>query len=343
MRYRLLGRTGLFVSELSLGVMSFGAAGEWGEVCSQNEEEANRFVARALELGVNLFDTAEAYSDGESERILGRALGCRRKDVLIATKASGRAEAQSNRFGLSRLRIMQAVEGSLSRLNTDYLDLYQIHVHDPLTPIEETLRVLEDVVRMGKVRYIGCANQFAWQVMQAVGIAAARNYTRFEAVQAYYSVAGRDIERETIPLLIDQKIGLLVWSPLAGGFLTEKFATGIGPPESRRARFNFPPVDKDRALRCIFVMRDIAAAHQCTVAGIALAWLLHQDVVTSVIIGARTMEQLEENLQATGVCLSSEELARIDEASSLPREYPGWLMQHIVDRGKRLTSAKPAG
>lgn len=341
MRYRLLGRTGLFVSELSLGVMGFGATGWWGEVGAQSLEEANTFVARALELGVNLFDTAEAYSDGESERMLGRALGSGRKDVLIATKASGRGETQSNNFGLSRLRIMRAVEESILRLNTDYIDLYQIHVPDPLTPIDETLRALEDLVRAGKVRYVGCSNQFAWQVMQALGIAAARNYSRFESVQAYYSVAGRDIERELVPLLVDQKIGLLVWSPLAGGFLTDKFATGEGPPGARRTRFDFPPLDKDRALRCISVMHDIAVAHECTVARIALAWLLHQEVVTSVIVGARTIDHLEDNLQAGNVSLVPDELARIDAASSLSQEYPGWLMQHISERGRKLTNTKP--
>ncbi len=328
MKYKPLGRTGLLVSELCFGTMTFGGKGFWEVIGQQPQEVADDLVHRALDAGINFFDTANIYSEGESERMLGKALGRRRHDVVVATKVHGRMGPGVNAAGLSRGHIMQAVEESLARLGTDYIDLYQIHGFDALTPQEETLRALDDLVRSGKVRYVGCSNHAAWQVMKALWISDRRNLHRFETLQAYYSIAGRDLERELIPLLQDQQMGLLVWSPLAGGLLTGKFqAEGKGPEDARRAAFDFPPVDKERAFRVVDVMREIAADQSVSVARIALAWLLHQEAVTSVIIGAKNSEQLNDNLAAVEVVLSEDVLTRLDEVSALPPEYPGWMLE----------------
>jgi aryl-alcohol dehydrogenase-like predicted oxidoreductase len=327
MDYSPLGRTGLLVSSLCFGTQTFGGTGFWATFGTQGQAEAGNLVARALDAGVNFFDTAEVYSDGESEKLLGKALGARRKDVVLATKVSGRFGPGLNEIGLSRKHILDAVDGSLSRLGTDYIDLYQVHSSDPLAPLEETLRSLDDLVRAGKVRYLGCSNLYAWQVMKALGISESQGWARFDSLQAYYSIASRDLEREIIPLLTDQQVGLLVWSPLAGGFLTDKFARGEGPQEARRTKFDFPPIDKERALKCIAAMREIADAHEVTVARVALAWLLHQKTVTSVIFGATDEEQLADNLQAVDVKLSPVELARLDEVSALAPEYPAWMFE----------------
>jgi aryl-alcohol dehydrogenase-like predicted oxidoreductase len=327
MNYTRVGRSGLLVSELCFGTQTFGGKGFWSVFGVQNQSDANNLVAQVIDAGINFFDSAEVYSEGESEKLLGKALGARRKDVIIATKVTGRFGPGLNNLGLSRKHILEAVEGSLLRLGTDYLDLYQIHSSDPITPIEETLRTLEDLVRSGKVRYLGCSNLYAWQLMKALGIAECNGWTRFESLQAYYSIAGRDLEREIIPLLQDQEVGLLVWSPLAGGLLTDKFAGGSGPPEARRSKSDFPPVNRDRALRCIAAMREIADHRQATVAQIALAWLLHQRGVTSLIIGATSQEQLADNIKAVDVKLSHEELSILNQASSLPSEYPQWFFE----------------
>ncbi len=249
MKYRRLGQTGLFVSELCFGAMTFGGRGFWTVVGQLGQEEADRLVFRALDEGVNFFDTADVYSEGESERLLGKALGTQRKHVVLATKVRGRAGPGPNDVGLSRGHIMASIDASLQRLGTDYIDLYQIHGFDPLTPFEETLRALDDIVRMGKVRYIGCSNLAAWQIMKSLGLSTHHGWARFDSLQAYYSIAGRDLEREIVPLLIDQGLGLMVWSPLAGGLLSGKFKQdGSGPEGSRRASFDFPPVDKDARL-----------------------------------------------------------------------------------------------
>ncbi len=328
MKYRKLGNTGLLVSELCFGTMTFGGEGFWEVIGQQTQDEANNLVAKVLDAGINFFDTADVYSEGVSERILGQALGDKRQDVIIATKVRGRMGEGVNEVGLSRGHIMQAVEASLKRLGTDYIDLYQIHGFDPLTPLEETMRALDDLVRAGKVRYIGCSNLAAWQLMKSVGYSARHHLARFETLQAYYTIAGRDLERELVPLLKDQKIGLLVWSPLAGGLLTDKFRPGQdGPEDARRANFDFPPVDKERANRVLAVMAEVADAHEVSIAQIALAWLLHQDVTTSVIIGAKKMHQLEDNLNAPNIELTADELARLDEVSALPPEYPGWMLE----------------
>jgi aryl-alcohol dehydrogenase-like predicted oxidoreductase len=324
MRYRLLGRTGLKVSELCLGTMTFGGGQTIGGL---GQTDADRLVARALDAGVNFFDTADVYSGGEAERMLGRALGARRKDIFVATKVRLRTEEGPNDIGLSRGHILDAVDASLRRLGTDYIDLYQIHIVDALTPLEETLRAFEDLVRWGKVRYIGCCNLPAWQIMKALAISDARGWVRFTSLQAHYTTVERGLERELAPLLSDQGLGLLVWSPLSGGLLSGKFTReSQGPEGSRRASFDFPPVNRERAFDVVDVMREIASDHDVSVARIALAWLLHQDVVTSVIIGAKRLNQLEDNLLAPAVQLSDEDLKRLDRISALPSEYPGWML-----------------
>jgi aryl-alcohol dehydrogenase-like predicted oxidoreductase len=329
MRYNQLGKTGLFVSELCLGTMTFGGKGYWKAMGELGEGDANEIVAKALDAGINFFDTANVYSEGESERLLGQALGSRRKDVVVATKVFGQVGAGPNDKGLSRGHIMRAVEDSLQRLGTDYIDLYQIHGYDSLTPIDETLRALDDLVTSGKVRYIGCSNQAAWQLMKALGRSELNGWARFESLQAYYSIAGRDLERELSPLLLDQDLGLLVWSPLAGGFLTGKFKRDQekGPQEARRSNFDFPPVERDRAFAILDVLENLAESHQASVAQLALGWLLHQKTVTSVILGVKTTTQLADNLGAIGVNFSAQELDYLNKVSALPAEYPGWMLE----------------
>jgi aryl-alcohol dehydrogenase-like predicted oxidoreductase len=328
MRYKQFGRTGLLVSELCFGTMTFGGgSGFWRAIGRLSQDAASDLVARVLDAGVNFIDTADIYSEGDSERILGKALGQRRKDVVLATKVFGRMGPGANQVGLSRGHIMQAVEDSLDRLGTDYIDLYQIHGFDALTPWEETLGALDDLVRAGKVRYIGGSNLAAGQLMKSLWIADKHDLHRFESLQAYYTIAGRDLEREVIPVLQDQNLGLMVWSPLAGGLLSGKFdRDGQGPDGARRADFDFPPVDKARAFDVVDVMREIAREKEVSVARIALSWLLHQPAVTSVIIGAKTPEQLADNLGAPETELSADDLARLDAVSALPPEYPGWMV-----------------
>ncbi|UCG38285.1 MAG: aldo/keto reductase [bacterium] len=328
MKYRQLGRTGLLVSELCFGTMTFAGKGFWTVIGQLPQRAADDLIARVLDAGVNFIDTANIYSEGESEKMLGKALGKRRRDVVLATKVFGRMGPGPNDTGLSRAHIMKAVEDSLRRLNTDYIDLYQIHGFDAITPLEETLRALDDLVRSGKVRYIGCSNLAAWQLMKSLWISDRYELHRFESLQAYYTIAGRDLEREIVPLLRDQDLGLMVWSPLAGGLLSGKFhREGKGPEGARRADFDFPPVDRERAFKLVDLMREMADERNVSVARIALSWLLHQPVVTSVIIGAKSPEQLDDNLAAPEVRLSADELAGLKEASELPEEYPGWMFK----------------
>lgn len=328
MNYKQLGRTGLLVSELCFGTMTFAGKGFWKVVGEQPQDVADKLVGKALDAGINFFDTANVYSEGESEKMLGKALGEKRKDVVVATKVRGRMGEGPNQVGLSRVHIMRSVEESLKRLNTDYIDLYQIHGFDPATPFEETLRALDDLVHSGKVRYIGCSNLAAWQLMKALGISDKNNLHRFESLQAYYTIAGRDLERELAPLLTDQKMGLMVWSPLAGGLLTGKFTReNEGPENSRRANFDFPPVDKERAFDVVDAMKEISSNHNASIAQIALSWLLHQPVVTSIIIGAKNDDQLNDNLGSPEVKLTEDELNKLNEVSNLPPEYPGWMVE----------------
>jgi aryl-alcohol dehydrogenase-like predicted oxidoreductase len=333
MKYRLLADTGVFVSELCLGAMTFGGRGQMWEVIGGIDQGAvDAIVGRALDAGVNFIDTADVYSAGESETMVGKALGNRRRDVVLATKVRGRMGRGPNQVGLSRLHIIEAVEASLKRLGTDYIDLYQIHRYDPLTQLEDTLRALDDLVRAGKVRYIGCSNLLAWQLMKALGVSRAESLERFKTTQSYYSLAGRELEREMVPLLKDQHIGLLVWSPLAGGFLSGKFTRGDKDAGGRRATFDFPPLDKEKAYDIIDVLRRVAASHAVSVAQVALAWVLAQEAVTSVIIGARRLEQLDDNLAAVDLVLSSEERRELDAVSRLPPEYPAWMDALPSDR-----------
>ena len=326
MKYRLLADTGVFVSELCLGAMTFGGRGQMWEVIGGLDQAAtDAIVGRALDAGVNFIDTADVYSAGESETLVGKALAGKRGQVVLATKVRGRMGPGPNEVGLSRLHIVEAVEASLKRLGTDYIDLYQIHRFDPLTHIEDTLRALDDLVRSGKVRYIGCSNLVAWQLMKALAISRAEGLERFKCTQSYYSLAGRELEREMIPLLKDQGVGLLVWSPLAGGFLSGKFTRDDKEAAGRRANFDFPPVDKERAYDIVDVLKTIAGAHGVSVAQVALAWILAQDAVSSVIIGARKPEQLDDNLKSVDVTLSAYELKSLDEASRLEPEYPAWM------------------
>jgi aryl-alcohol dehydrogenase-like predicted oxidoreductase len=331
MRYNELGRTGLFVSELCLGTMTFGGqSGQWQSIGQLGQEEVDRIVGRSLEAGINFIDTADVYAEGRSEELTGEALrrlGVKRSDVVIATKVHGRTGPRPNDRGASRGHIMDGVEASLERLRLDHIDLYQIHGLDAVTPIEETVRALEDLVREGLIRYIGVSNWPAWQIMKGLGVAERFGWSRIASLQAYYTIAGRDLEREIVPLLQDQRVGLMVWSPLAGGLLSGKYGRdGKGPEGTRRAGFDFPPVDRERAFACIDAMRPIADAHGVSVARVALAWLLHRPVVTSVIIGARTTEQLDDNIAAASLRLTPDELARLDEVSALPPEYPGWML-----------------
>ena len=337
MRYRLLGRTGLYVSEVCLGAMTFGGKGRWEVVGTLGLSEVQEQIKYAFDADVNFIDTANVYSEGASESLVGQALtqlGLPREDLVIATKVRVRMGPQPNRVGLSRVHIMNEVHASLRRLGLEHIDLYQIHGVDQVTPMDETLRALEDLVRSGKVRYLGVSNHAAWQIMKALGISEQQGWNRFESVQAYYSIAGRELEREIIPVAIDQNLSVLVWSPLAGGILSGKFdASSAGPEGARRTTFDFPPVDRPRAFRCVEAMRPIAQAHGSSVARVALAWLLQRPAVTSVIVGAKSLEQLKDNIAAAQLTLSATEIANLDEASKIPREYPGWMFdRQLADR-----------
>ncbi|HEX9019638.1 MAG TPA: aldo/keto reductase [Nitrospirota bacterium] len=331
MRYRLFGKTGLYVSELCLGTMTFGGKGHWEAIGKLSAPEAEALIGTALDSGVNFIDTADVYSEGEAEKHVGAALatlGRPRDQIVVATKVRGRTGPGPNDTGLSRKHIMASIDASLRRLRLDYVDLYQIHGVDNDTPIEETVRALADVVGSGKARYVGYSNLPAWQAMKALACADAHDFARFVSAQMYYSIASRDIEREVVPLLQDQGLALLPWSPLAGGLLSGKFDLETpGPVGARRTSFDFPPVDKERAKKVLTVMRSVAEAAGISVARVALAWLLTRPFVTSVIIGAKTREQLVDNLASSDAQLSPEHVARLDAVSALPPEYPGWMVE----------------
>jgi aryl-alcohol dehydrogenase-like predicted oxidoreductase len=331
-RYHLLGQTGLYVSELCLGTMTYGGSGGiWEAIGTLKQDAVNEQLKVAVDAGINFIDTANVYAGGQSETLLGQALktlALPRDQLIIATKATGAMGETPNGRGQSRYHLFNAVDASLKRLKLDYIDLYQLHGFDPLTPFEESLSALNDLVRSGKVRYIGLCNMSAWQIMKSLAVSDARCWSRFVSVQAYYTIAGRDLEREIIPLLKDQGLGLMVWSPLAGGLLSGKYrdAQDKGPAGVRRASFDFPVVDKERAFRCVDAMRPIAERHHVSVAQIALAWLLAQPAVSSVIIGAKSLEQLNDNIASTRVRLSESDMKVLEEVSQLPPEYPGWML-----------------
>lgn len=332
MKYNKLGQTGLYVSELCLGTMTFGGGeGMWRQIGAVQQKEADDIVKTALDAGINFIDTANVYAEGLSEQITGQALknlGIPREDVVVATKVFGRMGANVNSVGASRHHIMDQVKASLKRLQLDHIDLYQIHGFDTSTPIEETLDALDTLVKHGHVRYIGVSNWAAWQIMKALGISERKNLARIASLQAYYTLAGRDLEREIVPMLRSENVGLMVWSPLAGGLLSGKYdRNNETSGDGRRANFDFPPVNRDRAYDCIDAMRVVAKTHEATVAQIALTWLLHQPVVSSVIVGAKRTEQLTENVKATGIKLTGADLEALNAVSELPKEYPGWMME----------------
>ena len=329
MEYRPLGRTGLYVSTICLGTMTWGGRGRWEAIGQVGHEAVNEQLKCAVKAGVNFIDTANVYHEGWSEELLGQAIrdtGIPREDLVIATKVRGRMRSGINGMGLTRVHIHHEVDASLRRLGLDHIDLYQIHGLDPLTPIDETLWSLDALVRSGKVRYIVISNQAAWRIAKANEIAKANRWSRFESVQAYYTLAGRDLEREVLPMCREESLGVMVWSPLAGGLLSGKFdRNSDGPEGARRTSFDFPPVDRERAFNVVDAMRPIAEAHVCSVARIAQTWLLQQPGITSVIIGAKTMEQLEDNLESVYLTLTPAELETLDSASALPVEYPAWI------------------
>jgi aryl-alcohol dehydrogenase-like predicted oxidoreductase len=331
MKQKALGRSGLYVSEICLGTMTFGDAGFWKVIGTLGEREVDKIVGAALDAGVNFIDTANVYSEGQSETLLGKALArlARPRDsYVLATKVRGRMGKGSNQTGLSRFHIMHSIDASLKRLGVDHVDLFQIHGVDPTTPLEETLDALNDVVRAGKVRYLGLSNLPAWMQMKALALQDKHGWSRFISAQVYYSIAGRDIEREVVPLAVDQGLGILPWSPLAGGLLSGKFDLegNAKVAGARRSEFDFPPVDRTRAAACVKAMRQVGDARGVSVARVALAYLLAKPHVTSVIIGAKNEQQLADNLAATELALASDELAKLDAASALPPEYPGWML-----------------
>jgi aryl-alcohol dehydrogenase-like predicted oxidoreductase len=337
MRYNTLGQTGLLVSELCLGTMTFGGGdGIWHHIGDVQQSDAERLIGRALDAGINFIDTADVYSDGISEQITGQALKnlkIPREQVVIATKVLGPMGETPNEGGATRYHIMNGVKASLKRLQLDHVDLYQIHGFDPVTPIEETVRAFDTLVQQGYIRYVGVSNWAAWQIVKALGVAHHHGLARFQSLQAYYTIAGRDLERELVPMLESEGLGLLVWSPLAGGLLSGKYGRDTqGEAGSRRTTFDFPPVDRERAWDCVDAMRSIAGKQGVSVAQIALAWLLHQRVVTSVIVGAKRVDQLDDNVAATKVKLSAEELAILGDVSRLPAEYPGWMLARQGER-----------
>jgi aryl-alcohol dehydrogenase-like predicted oxidoreductase len=351
MEYATLGNTGLLVSKLCLGTMTFGdGRGLFKAISAVDQAGADELVNASVDSGINFFDTADNYTDGESEKILGQSLknlNIARKDVVIATKVYSRVGPGRNDIGGSRGHIMDGVEASLRRLQTDHIDLYQIHGNDSVTPVEETLRAFDTLVQQGKVRYIGCSNWQAWKIAKALGVSEFRNLVRFDTLQAYYSIASRDLEREIVSVLQSEKVGLLVWSPLAGGLLSGKYSRmDQKPADSRRTNYDFPIVDKERTWKILDVMAPIAQVHGCSPARLSIAWLLAKSVVTSVIIGAKRLDQLQDNLAAAELTLTQDELRQLDEVSALPPEYPGWVLPFQAadrlgptDRRERLREA----
>jgi aryl-alcohol dehydrogenase-like predicted oxidoreductase len=332
MKTRFLGNTGVRISELCFGAMTFGGKGFWKNVGQVEQKGANELVKTAIDGGINFFDTADVYSEGWSEKILGKALGNKRKDIVLATKVRGRTGAGPNDIGLSRKHIIDSCNASLKRLNTDYIDLYQVHSFDPKTPIEETLRALDDLVREGKVRYIGASNFTGWQLMKALAVSEKQNLERFVTLQALYSLIARDLENELVPLSLDQKLGILPWSPLGGGFLTGKYRRGKPRPEGARRTDptnQFLQYDEEKGFDIVDELEKTAHNHGATITQTALNYLLRKPGIASVIIGAKNQEQLTDNLKTVDWEMSAEEVARLDELSKPPRVYPYWMLERM--------------
>lgn len=340
MKYNFLGNTGVLVSEICFGTMTFGGSEEgiWGNIGRVQQDEVNQMMKTVVDAGINFIDTANVYSFGKSEQLLGQSiidLGLNRNNLVIATKVRGRMSADVNDVGLSRFNIFQSVDASLKRLQLDHIDLLYVHGVDLFTPVEETVRALNDIVLTGKVRYVAICNWPAWMVMKALGIAEKHGWNKFVGLQYYYSVAGRDIEREIVPLAQDQQLAIFPWSPLAGGFLSGKYTRGNQNVDgARRDKFDFPPVDKEKAYDIIDVLGDISKDHHVSVAQVALAWVRLQKGITSTIIGAKNIDQLNDNLKSTEITLSPDELKRLDEISTTPKPYPGWMVDRQM--GDRL-------
>ena len=340
MQYKILGTTGLKVSTLCLGTMNYGGKGFFGYMGNLDQNEVDEQIRTVTDAGVNFIDTANIYSEGLSEEMIGQAiknLSLKRDDLVLATKVRGSMGKGENDRGLSRKHIIQEVESSLRRLKTDYIDLYQIHTSDPLTPIEETIRTLDDLVRSGKIRYFGATNVAAWHLMKALAYSDCHHLNRFASLQANYTLDTRDIEREIIPLLIDQKVGLLVWSPLSGGLLSGKYKRDLQGAEGRLNKFPFPPFNEERAYNVLDELHPMAEQKRVSVAQLALAWLLHQPTVTSIIIGATKLHQLQDNLKSIEVVFTADELKTLNEVSQLTKEYPGNVIEVMtMDRSEGL-------
>jgi aryl-alcohol dehydrogenase-like predicted oxidoreductase len=335
MKYSRLGETGLVVSRLAFGGMTFGSAANptFASVYKVDQSGADALIGRALDAGVNFFNTADVYAGGDSERMLGKAIGANRKQVIIATKVGNRMGPSLIESGLSRRHILTAAEGSLTRLGTDYIDVYLVHKADTLTPVEETIEALEDLVRHGKVRYVGFSNWPAWMAAKAIGIQRARGWTQFRAAEMYYSLVGRDLEHEVVPLCSDAGVGVMVWSPLAGGFLSGKYtrANPKGESGDRLGGFDFLPYDRERGYRLIDLLQSLAARRGASPAQISLAWLLTRPAVSSILVGASKVTQLEDNLKAIEITLDSDELAQLDSATTPAIPYPQWFNPRVAD------------
>lgn len=335
MKYRVLGATGLHVSCLGYGAQNFGGASHplYGLLGAIDHSLADRVIGRLIDSGVNLIDTADSYGDGEAEQVLGQVLGSRRDRFLICTKAGNRTGPSPNDVGLSRVHLMHSLESSLKRLRTCHVDLYLLHGFDRLSGLEDVLRTLDDLVRQGKVRYIGCSNFAAWQIERALGISVRQHLEPFVCVEAYYSLVGRDIEREISPLALDRNLPILAWAGLAGGFLTGKFRRGHGPAEpSRRLHFDFPPIDLERGYDIVETMVAVAERHSASAAQVALAWLISRPAVASALFGARDLSQVDDNLKAADLELGRDDMTQLDQVSRLRPEYPQWVFDRPMAR-----------
>ncbi len=332
MKYNLLGNTGILVSEICFGTMTFGGSngGIWTNIGKVQQDEVNSLMQTVVDSGINFIDTANIYSFGESEQLLGQSiidLKLNRHDLVIATKVRGRMGEGMNNVGLSRSNIFQSVDASLKRLQMDFVDILYVHGTDLLTPIEETMRALNDIVLTGKVRYVAVCNWPAWMVMKALGIADKNGWNKFVGMQYYYSLASRDIEREVLPLTIDQNLAMMPWSPLAGGFLSGKYTRDSSKTGSRRDNFDFPPINKEKTYDIIDTITNIGKQYNATPAEVALAWVRLQKGITSTIIGAKNIDQLKDNIKSVDIMLSAEDLKKIDEVSALTKEYPQWMVE----------------
>jgi len=331
MKYNFLGNTGLQVSELCFGTMTFGGQGIWEAIGKIQQEEVNSLMKTVVDAGINFIDTANVYSYGQSEQLLGQSikdLGLNRNELVIATKVRGQMNEKPNQVGLSRYHIFNSADDSLQRLQMDHIDVYYVHGVDKQTPIEETMRALNDLVLTGKVRYIAVCNWPAWMVMKAQGIAEKNGWHKFIGLQYFYSLAGRDIEREVLPLAIDQQLGVMPWSPLAGGFLSGKFTRNTEKAgNSRRDVFDFPPINKEKTYNIVDVITEVGKQYNVSAAQVALAWVRQQPGITSTIIGAKNAVQLNDNIKSTELVLSADDLQKIDAVSALAKEYPGWMVE----------------